>query len=197
MTQQYTGTLLGVIWMPACQAVMDVGRFDAEDDEDAADVIQTLKSGDFQEVTDYELWRQERAVKANARGLITEHTTRATLIHEMSEENQDQVMALIDPEPTEPAELDSTAWHGIAGEDHAHVDDDLGIHQHEPARHVGGRQSFTLVDDGTLDTVFQCDYCGAEERTNPEPGSDFDEGDNDARLAVALEWIEDSHECAS
>ena len=36
-------------------------------------------------------------------------------------------------------------------------------------------EPFELIDDGTLDTVFRCRYCGAEIRTSPEPPEDPNE----------------------
>lgn len=55
--------------------------------------------------------------------------------------------------------------------------------------------TFTLVDDGTLDTVLRCDKCGQEERFVLEDGEDLPEIDDDERIAVALEWAKQYHEC--
>lgn len=52
---------------------------------------------------------------------------------------------------------------------------------------------FTLIDDGTLDTVYKCDDCGVEERFT-FAGTDFETYDD------FLDWINnealDEHECS-
>ena len=49
-------------------------------------------------------------------------------------------------------------------------------------------EPFSVVDDGTLDTVLQCGYCGAIIHTSPEPPDDPEE-DWD-RLAEAKDLAE-------
>ena len=71
---------------------------------------------------------------------------------------------------------------------------------------------FTLIDDGTMDTVVQCDKCGNAERFDSAAliGTMTD-GDsiesilshlpsdiaelNERRVATAIEWAEQDHEC--
>ena len=51
------------------------------------------------------------------------------------------------------------------------------------------RPTFTLVDDGTIDTVLSCDECGRELRFFMEG---FEEGE---RVASALEMAVEDHDC--
>ncbi|KKL66027.1 hypothetical protein LCGC14_2149070 [marine sediment metagenome] len=62
--------------------------------------------------------------------------------------------------------------------------------------------TFTLDDDGTLDTIVTCDECGAQHRYNPDPPLDDHDtncGDScecsDARIEWALQDAEETHEC--
>jgi hypothetical protein len=62
--------------------------------------------------------------------------------------------------------------------------------------------TFRLVDDGTLDTVVQCTYCGGEERFDSLALLDDDEeidalGDSvdDVRRRRAISSAEADHEC--
>lgn len=64
--------------------------------------------------------------------------------------------------------------------------------------------NFTLADDGTLDTVVQCNRCGEQERYDSaslipevdEDGEDItDEKANEYRIRAALQWAEQDHEC--
>jgi hypothetical protein len=69
------------------------------------------------------------------------------------------------------------------------------------------REQFTLGDDGTLDTVFDCDKCGARERFNFASQADIDEaaaiGESDDDNEQAYQWflrscinsLIDNHEC--
>lgn len=57
--------------------------------------------------------------------------------------------------------------------------------------------SFTLVDDGTLDTVIKCDHCGIEYRFNYD-GS-LDEEESQDGYPAFVEWcmndMDADHEC--
>lgn len=62
--------------------------------------------------------------------------------------------------------------------------------------------TFSLVDDGTLDTVLVCDGCGTELRFNPDPHlDDCPEGEGescecqDAVIEWAMADAEATHEC--
>jgi len=54
---------------------------------------------------------------------------------------------------------------------------------------------FTLIDDGTLDTVVRCDSCGEEMRYNYSEDFNFEEYDYDQFLSWALETAAEDHEC--
>ena len=63
--------------------------------------------------------------------------------------------------------------------------------------------TFTLVDDGTLDTVVQCSECGGQERCEDSGASLLPEVDilmaaTMCRLRVenAIEWANQDHVCA-
>ena len=62
--------------------------------------------------------------------------------------------------------------------------------------------TFTLIDDGTLDTVLECDECGTSLHYNPDPQLDDHEancGDGcecqDERIEQALVDAKEIHEC--
>jgi len=59
--------------------------------------------------------------------------------------------------------------------------------------------TFTLEDDGTLDTVLTCDECGAELRYASgawDHDDECDDPDNcDCRIEIAVEDAEATHEC--
>ncbi len=57
--------------------------------------------------------------------------------------------------------------------------------------------TFSLADDGTMDTVISCDDCGAELRYNFDPGPDEADGEEayDAFVAWCIEDAESEHEC--
>lgn len=55
--------------------------------------------------------------------------------------------------------------------------------------------TFSLIDDGTMDTVLMCDVCGEVLRFNPEPENpeeDFEEG---GRVEIAFDMAFEDHEC--
>ena len=163
----YKGTIVGGIWWPmGAMCALDVQPFDADNDTEALDTLATVKSGDFSSVLDAELWRIDNETRANAEGRIVETVTRETLVKAFSEEAE---LAYIDcmsaPEDDKP---------DTEPEDDGHT--------------------FSLIDDGTLDTVLRCNACGQEERFNPEPANSegFEEGE---REAAALEMAQEEHEC--
>ena len=91
----YKGTILGPIWWPSgAPAYIDVAPFEADDDEEAEDIISTLKSGDFQEVIDVELWRIEHTHGSNAQGRIVEHNTQRVLVKPFSGEAEEMMCEL-------------------------------------------------------------------------------------------------------
>lgn len=53
-------------------------------------------------------------------------------------------------------------------------------------------RSFTLMDDGTMDTVIRCDECGEEYRYNYD-------GDEDQTYQQFIQWamtdMDEEHEC--
>ena len=53
----------------------------------------------------------------------------------------------------------------------------------------------TLIDNGTLDTVFECSECGEEIRTNPEPSED--EGEEWGRVERGREIAQATHDCTA
>lgn len=62
--------------------------------------------------------------------------------------------------------------------------------------------AFTLTDDGTMDTIVRCEYCGQEERFNYDPPPEADDSEQDDEELYA-EWIDeccanadDDHECS-
>ena len=56
---------------------------------------------------------------------------------------------------------------------------------------------FSLVDDGTLDTVFECSECRSHERFNYETSTEYDEGmDYLSFLDVCRELLLSEHTCA-
>ena len=57
--------------------------------------------------------------------------------------------------------------------------------------------SFSLTDDGTLDTMIACDDCGQEERYNFSEHESEDCDCYDNFVAWAIEDANDSHECHS
>ena len=91
MTTYYRGSIVGDIWMPYGHVpyrayALDVPRFDAEDDEDAIDMIATRLSGDFASVLDVEVWRIDHSYSASD-GTRIDHTQEtSTLIKRFSEE---------------------------------------------------------------------------------------------------------------
>jgi RNase P subunit RPR2 len=59
--------------------------------------------------------------------------------------------------------------------------------------------TFTIIDDGTLDTVVSCDDCGEQQRFNSDelPECDLNGAHvtcYDDRIEQALEWAGDMHE---
>lgn len=83
----YRGSIVGGIWWPiGYVCALDVPRFEAEDDEDAVDMLATRLSGDFSEVMDVEVWRVSQAVRTDASGRIIQHQQTAALIKPFSEE---------------------------------------------------------------------------------------------------------------
>lgn len=83
----YTGTIVGGIWWPyGATCALDVPPFDAEDDEEAVDVLFTLKSGDFSSVMDVECWRIDEEHRSGESGRIIETRKRSTLVKAFSEE---------------------------------------------------------------------------------------------------------------
>ena len=74
-----------------------------------------------------------------------------------------------------------------------------------PVHFNAAARTYTLLDDGTLDTVLTCDECGETIRTNPdyggEPFSDSGEAFTDDELTTirieAATEIAEQHECGT
>jgi len=77
------------------------------------------------------------------------------------------------------------------------LDDHITGHYGEDQFKGAEEPSFSIVDDGTLDTVLKCDNCGEELRYNIDL-SDVEietEDSNEHRIQRALDLAESEHEC--
>lgn len=83
----YSGAIVGHIWQPmSAPCALDIGRFEAEDDEHAIDKLQGELAGDFSSIMDVEVWRHDHDHETASDGCIVKQTHTRTLIKRFSEE---------------------------------------------------------------------------------------------------------------